>query len=357
MAAWIVASLPLLPVLLKYREVHDRLGLTRTLADIRMFSAQPASFLHPAYLIRFWPAGPVESHEQNLYAGMTVVLIALAGLVLLLVRRTPGQLFAGRSPLLFYAAATLLMWTLALGPGGQGQDSVSLYRPYTWLLSLPGFNGLRVPARFAMVGTLCLAMAASLAVAQLSKAGGLFRGRWRLLAGATVLVGLIADGITRPIPLLSPPGKLPLPVFSQQTTVIELPIDDTDTSIRAMYRSIFHRQPIVNGYSGHAPPHYNVLSLALRRGDASVLFYLARRRPLLIIVNDQLDHGRGFKQMIEALPGIQSRGASGAGSIFLLPPRRRRVSRRSGRRSSRACATPDATFSNSMSARPDSCRR
>jgi hypothetical protein len=316
--AWIVASLPLLPVLLKYREVHDRLGLTRSLADIRMFSGQPASFLHPASLIRFWPAGPVESHEQNLYAGMTVVLLALAGLALLLVRRTPGQVFTGRSPLLFYFAATLLMWTLALGPGGQEQDPVSLYRPYTWLLWLPGFNGLRVPSRFAMVGTLCLAMAASLAVAQLSTLGGLFRGRWRLLAGAAVLAGLIVDGITRPIPLISPPGRLLFPV-SQPATVIELPIEDSYTSLRAMYRSIFHRQPIVNGYSGHAPPHYNVMSLALGRGDASVLFYLARRRPLVIVVNDALDQSHSYKDLVQGLPGIQSYGASGAGSVFLLP--------------------------------------
>jgi hypothetical protein len=316
-AAWIVASLPLLPVLLKYREIHERLGLTRTLSDVRMFSAQPASFLHPGPLIRFWVTGPIHGNEQNLYVGITVVLLALGGLVVLLARTTPRQVFAARSPLLFYVAATLLMWALALGPGGQGQD-VSLYRPYTWLLSLPGFNGLRVPSRFAMVGTLCLAMAASLTVAQLSKWGGSFKGHWRLLAGATILAGLVVDGVTRPIPLISPPGKLPFP-FSRQTAVIELPIDDPFTSLKAMYRSIYHRQPIVNGYSGHAPPHYNILSLALRRGDPSGLFYLARRRPLLIIVNDLMDDSRSFRPMIEALPGIQSHGASGAGSMFLLP--------------------------------------
>ena len=37
--AWVIASLPLLPVLLKYREVHERLGLTRKVAEIREFSA------------------------------------------------------------------------------------------------------------------------------------------------------------------------------------------------------------------------------------------------------------------------------------------------------------------------------
>ena len=49
------------------------------------------------------------------------------------------------------------------------------------------------------------------------------------------------------------------------------------------------------------------------------LLYLARRRPLVIVVNDRLDHGNSFKQMIQAVPGIQSPGASGAGSIFILP--------------------------------------
>ncbi len=48
---------------------------------------------------------------------------------------------------------------------------------------------------------------------------------------------------------------------------MELPIDNIDIGIGAMYRSMFHRQPLVNGYSGHFPPHYSVLSLSLWRGD------------------------------------------------------------------------------------------
>ena len=319
--AWVVASLPLLPVLLKYREVHERLGLTRKVAEIREFSAIPASFLHAAPLMRFWREGPAHNYEQYLFTGVTVVVLALAGLALLLARRTRAVVAAGRAPILFYGATTLLMWVLALGPGGEGQDPASRYRPYTWLLSVPGFTGLRVSSRFAMVGTLCLAIAASLAVAHLSKLSVFSRGwatRWRGLAGAAVIAGLAVDGLTRAVPVVPPPGKVILP-GSQQAAVMELPLDNTDISVEAMYRSVFHRQPLVNGYSGHFPPHYTVLSLSLWRGDSSPLFYLARRRPLVIIVNDQLDNGRSFKDMIEAVPGIQSHGASGAGSIFLLP--------------------------------------
>jgi len=317
-AAWMAASLPLLPVLLKYREVHEHLGLTRTVAEIREFSAIPASFLHPAPLMRFWREGPADNYEQYLFTGVTVVLLALAGLALFLIRRTRGEVSAGRAPIVFYVAATVLMWVLALGPGGEGQEPASLARPYSWLLALPGFSGLRVSSRFAMVGTLCLAVAASLATAQIAKLTPL-AGRWRAFAGAVVLAGLVVDGMTRAVPVVPPPGKMILP-GSQQAAVLELPIDNTDISVAAMYRSIFHRQPLVNGYSGHFPPHYHVLSLSLWRGDASGLFYLARRRPLVILVNDRLDQSRSFKEMIQAVPGIQTYGASGAGTMFLLPP-------------------------------------
>ena len=320
--AWAVASLPLVPVLLKYREVHERLGLTRTVAEIREFSAVPASFLHAAPLMKLWREGPADNHEQYLFTGVTVVLLACAGLVLLLARRRSVD--AGRTTILFYAAATILMWVLAIGPGGEGLDPASPYHPYAWLLSLPGFNGLRVPARFAMVGTFCLAMSACLAVAHLASLS-LFAGdgsswsrRARWLAGVAVIAGLLADGMTRRVPVVPPPGKVILP-GSQQAAVIELPLENTDVSIEAMYRSIFHRQPLVNGYSGHFPLHYRALSLSLWRGDVSGLFYLARRRPLAIIVNHRFDPGRGFEQMIEEVPGIQSHGVSGAGRMFLLP--------------------------------------
>ena len=133
--------------------------------------------------MRFWREGPAENYEQYLFTGVTVVLLALAGLALFFIRRTRAQVSADRAPILFYVAATLLMWVLALGPGGEGHEPASLARPYSWLLALPGFNGLRVSARFAMVGTLCLAVAASLAVAHLSKlmafAGPLARARRR----------------------------------------------------------------------------------------------------------------------------------------------------------------------------------
>ncbi len=315
--AWVVASLPLLPILLKYREIHERWGLTRKVAAIRDFSAVPASFTHAAPLLRFWREGAAENSEQYLFTGVAVVLLALAGLALILFRKTRPIVAANRAPIVFYAIAAVIIGVLTLGPGGSGDGPASPYRPYSWLLWLPGFSGLRVSARFAMLSTLCVAIAASLGVAYLSKVLTISR-RWRVLAGAVVVAGLFVDGMTRAVPVAAPPAKVILP-GSQQAAVIELPLDNTDVSIEAMYRSMFHRQPLVNGYSGHFPPHYQILSLSLWRGDTSALFYLARRRPLVIVINDRLPHGGSFKDLIQKVPGIQTHGGSGAGTLFLLP--------------------------------------
>jgi hypothetical protein len=222
---------------------------------------------------------------------------------------------SSKSTIFFYAAATLLICALTLGPGGSGDEPASLLRPFSWLLWLPGYDGIRVSARFAMLAMLCLAVTAGLGVASLAR----ITGRWQALVGAVAIVGLLADGATEPVPVLSPPGRIALPKVNQPV-VVELPLDNIYVSVAAMYRGISHQQPVVNGYSGHFPPHYNVLSLTLARGDTSGLIFLARQRPQIIVVNDNLDPGHGYRQMIESIPAIQSLGITAGGSTFLLPP-------------------------------------
>jgi hypothetical protein len=312
-AAWAVASIPLLPILWKYYVVHRALGLKRTIPEIREFSAIPESFLHPAPLLRLWPEGTAASYEHFLFPGVTVVLLAAIAIVFLLIRRESARGAGERSPILFYALTTILMGALALGPGGEGNDASPL-RPFSWLLWLPGFDGIRVSARFAMLGTLCLAATAGLGIARLSAVAG----RGRMAVGVLAIAGLVADGVTEPVPVLTPPGRVILP-GSHDPAVVELPMDNIYVSVAAMYRSIFHGQPLVNGYSGHFPPHYNVLTMSLARGDTSGLISLATRRPIVVIVNDLLDPGHGYRAMVEAIPGIQSHGVTAGGSTFYLP--------------------------------------
>jgi hypothetical protein len=328
-ATWMAACLPLLPMLLKYKAVHTALDLKRTVPEIREFSAVPQSFLHGAPLLRLWPEGAAGNYELYLFPGLAVVLLAIAGVRSRFFRSRFGEYFhqindLHRNPerknrdltpvALFYVLAAVAMAALALGPGGTGDEPASLARPFSWLLFLPGFDGVRVSSRFAMQGTLCLAIAAGIGVARLAP----LTGRWRPLAGALAIAALAAEGLTEPVPILSPPGKALLPPLSQ-AAVIELPLDNQYVSVAAMYRSIFHGQPLANGYSGHFPPHYNILTLSLARGDTSPLGYLARRRPLVIIINDLQDPGHGYRRMIEAIPGIQFQGVTAGGATFVLP--------------------------------------
>lgn len=311
-AAWILASLPLIPLLLEYLRVHASLGLRRTVPEIREFSAIPESFLHPAPMLRFWPEGAAANFELFLFPGLTVLILSVAALVPVAWRSSAAS---RRSATVFYAFATIVMAALTLGPGGSGDEPATLWRPFSWLLWLPGYDGIRVPARFAMVAVLCASVLAGFGMARLKQ----LAGRWSLPVGIVALAGLLADGAIEPVPIITPPGRIALPPATNPA-IVELPLDNIYVSVAAMYRGIAHRQPVVNGYSGHFPPHYNVLSLSLARGDTSALIFLARQRPLVIIVNDLLDSGHGYRTMVEGIPGIQYQGITAGGSMFLLPP-------------------------------------
>jgi len=312
-ATWVIASLPLLPALLTYHQVHTALGLARSLGDIRQFSATWHSFLNPPALLRWWPAATARSQEDYLFLGLTVVVLTIAGFAIALIRwrRTADSRV---NALMFYSLAALLMCGLALGPGGEPDGPPSLLRPYGWLLALPGYDGLRVPARFAMLSALCLSISAGIALATVV--------RGRAVAAALAIVacaGVAIDGYLDPVPIVTPPPRIALDQAPPDAMVVEIPVDDTQVSAAAMYRSIEHRRPLLNGYTGHTPAHYAILGLGLRRGDTSVLTAMARRAPLAIVVNPAADQDGSFRKMIEEIPGVTLLNVSAAGPIFLLP--------------------------------------
>lgn len=318
-----VASLLLVPILIKYVAVQRSLRLVRTAEEIAFFSATPASFLKASGMLAFWRSSAANSTEDFLFPG--VAPIALVGLGFIAAvwsgtRRPDAQSpdRTTRSTFVFYAGAAVLMWALALGPATPG--SLAWLHPYTLLTYLPGFDGLRVPARFAMLATLCIAVAAGLAFSMIvPRSRGLSS-----LAATLAIVGLLADGWMQAMPLLPPPGRVVLPSGANRA-VLELPADEGAVGVAAMYRQTQHGLPLINGYSGHTPPHYVILSAALRRGDPSVITELARGRSLVILVKQTFDSGGSMDSLVRDLPGIESHGGSSGGQIYVLPalpPRR-----------------------------------
>jgi hypothetical protein len=320
LAAFALSSMLLLPALLKYREVHERMGLARDRGEMLLFSAEPDSLLRMPEALRFWSYSPPETPEDLLFPGVTAVALVAIAAVVLLVRRRVAGLFDRRSPLLFYAVATLIMWWLTLGPVGDEETRVHawLLKPYSFLTLLPGFSGLRVPSRFAMLSSLTLAVAAALAFARIAPS----RRTPRIALAALVFTGLLVDGWPDPLSLHAPPGRVALPDV-RDALVLELPLDEPVVGTAAMYRSIEHRLPLITGYSGHFPRFHRIFTSAIFREDPSAVLHFAEGRPLIIIVNNRYEPAGWMLRFIRSLPGVVEQGGSTAGSVFVLPARPR----------------------------------
>jgi hypothetical protein len=146
----------------------------------------------------------------------------------------------------FYLFALAAALWLSLGPAPRSLGvPIELAAPYGFLHDhVPGFNGLRVPARFAMIAVLMLTVLAGFGAAVI--------GRWRRGAIAMVVLGVAAPRAYTAV-AREPTG----------TVLAELPLGQIEYDVRAMYYSLVHRHPILNGYSGFLPRNYGLLTLAL----------------------------------------------------------------------------------------------
>jgi hypothetical protein len=228
-------------------------------------------------------------------ARMLFQFIAAAGLLLAVsprMRDRAAQLV--RSPVVFFFCATVLAMWLSLGPmPSDGDGRARGFGIYSGLFNyVPGFNGVRAPARYAMIAGLFLAVLAgygSRALIDPPKPGALSSGR-RRTAMAVVAVLILLEGAAVPMeinrvwhvnqavpparvyPANSPGGP---PVYARiaalppGTVITEFPFGDVAWEIRYVYYSAAHWKPIVNGYSGSFPPAYRERLARLQRVTAN----------------------------------------------------------------------------------------
>lgn len=164
----------------------------------------------------------------------------------------------------------LVAVALSLGPVvAVGQRTIA--GPYTLLFTyVPGFQGLRVAHRFAVIGLLFLSLLAGIGAAWLA--------RWRLGMVAVVVLTMTATRtawtrpypIDRPIPsqTLAPepdylrPGMVTPRIYRfartlpASATLVELPFGEIGYEIRYTFFTLSHGHRILNGYSGVLPPSY-----------------------------------------------------------------------------------------------------
>ncbi len=180
-----------------------------------------------------------------------------------------------RWALLVGTMAALLGVLFAFGPtidlGGH-----LLRSPYRLLAAwLPGFATLRLPIRFVVLTQLGLAQLAGLGMGRLAGA----RPRAGPVAALAVALAAVTWAARGPLPLNAEPTGDAVPAAYRWLAahgdghpLLELPRVSFTETARRMYLSTFHWLPIIEGYSGYAPPTADHLhSLARGLPDPQVL--------------------------------------------------------------------------------------
>ncbi|MCS6889094.1 MAG: hypothetical protein NZQ09_12875, partial [Chloroflexus sp.] len=328
--AGVVMVAIILPLLLPYIEVYRYLGVTRTMVELDKWSA-------PLQAYQAVPSGnllqritgltivvPEGSEELNLFPGFFAVGMACLGLFWLCRQRLWREV-AITVALLAIGFIFSLGIVLRLTFDG---EAVVAPLPYQWLYEhVPGFNALRVPARWWMIGNLALAMLAGLGAAWLWRGWG----RWWL-----PLVGVLAvlEHLVWPIPRIDLPT--PPPVYqwlaqsslSEHRVVLELPIDAKLRSGRIPWRQffqIYHWRALPTGYSGLFP--HGSLELARRvqlLPDDDTVRYLAVLGVDTIIIhrNDFSDPAKATDLIAWAdqTPLLERRAAVGDAVVYAVLP-------------------------------------
>jgi len=93
---------------------------------------------------------------------------------------------------------------------------------------------------------------------------------------AVLALAILSESWIGAMPLWDPPRHWNIRSSDVSGALLVLPILNTMNEAASMYRAMTHGKPLVNGYSGHAPPWYRSLILGLNNYDPAVLEVLAR---------------------------------------------------------------------------------
>jgi hypothetical protein len=198
--------------------------------------------------------------ELTVYLGWTTIALAAVGALASARRR---DAFAMR--LRFFAALAVLAVALAMGPWASEVASNSwTFSPFGLLARVPGINLFRVPARFAELLTLALAMLAAggcaMMHARFGRAGRLVTIAAIPLLLAESYVVQFPGGAPQPFP---PPAIYRFIATLPPGAVVSFPDyaggPEWFAEADYQYFSTTHWHPIANGYSRAEPPGFRAL--------------------------------------------------------------------------------------------------
>ncbi len=297
---WLLAAVAVASVL---RPAFSRNASASSVAPWRSYVAAFLAFAVVTQLVAVlsvvlfggFEIGPISARTPQRLLIQFVVALGLLLLVSPRARIESARIL--RSPIAFAFAATILAMWLSLGPlPNAGDARVSGFGLYGLLYEyVPGFNGVRVPARYAMIAGLFLAILAGYGfqrlLASIPDSRFLIPDSRSLIPVCCFLI--LIEGAAFPMEMnrtwnqneaVPPPrvysyGRLDRrnfgegvpPVYSRVaalpagTAITEFPFGDAAWEIRYVYYAAAHWKPITNGYSGNFPPRYKERVARLQR--------------------------------------------------------------------------------------------
>jgi hypothetical protein len=279
------------PVLGYYLHERASQGAVRatTPDELRVYSASWRSLLASStdagmiWTSAIARTGPL---KEVLFPGVCV--LGLAGCAV----ANLGKLPAGRRTVLGYLViAGVAMWG-ALGP------DAGLY----WVLAkiLPGMTFLRAPARLAVVGIFALSVVAGFGLRELTRGR-----RWVPAAVLPLMVAelWVAWPIRPMLPLERPYRTL---ATLPRGGVVEFPFPYESavfhTHTRAMFRSTWNWQPLVNGYSDFVPADFYELAMPITGFPDAKSFQIMRAHDVKYVVIRFGEYGEYRQALLDRFP-------------------------------------------------------
>ena len=375
----IVASLPLVPLLMGYSRIQSMYGMSRGAGEVAAFSADLTAVWAsaPDVVADLWTSNPAA--EGELYPGLTVFLIALAGAAIawraqqsarwararrlaciaavvvggvaavLAIQGSwttspPGADIAlSRPGKLFRAAVVLLIglacWDRRLLGLWQRRSSQFFYAaaaivmllfalgPVARVFGSPFLNQTPYAWLMLLPGGDALRVPARFGVLFamcLGQAAAIGFTRFSL-GSATRLVAVVltaaiyVEGWVPKFPVQAVPPTFDLEQMRPELPLLELPVSEHFSDSEAMLRATRHRHPLIHGTSGYAPSYYEGMVSGLQALDPVVIEALQAYGPFLVFVNQATDLKQRTRSFFDEYPGAAVIGRSQVGSLYELP--------------------------------------
>ena len=250
--------------------------------ELRSYSADARAYLtSPAYAHR-WITDAIGRGREVLFPGAIVTILACAAF-LRRRRRAAAPEPAGvvgkprLPPEGYYAILGLLALWASFGPDAGFYTLLSH--------SLPFMSFLRAPARIGIVVVFALTVLAGYGLARLTALRG------RTIASAALVALVAAEVTVTPWPLVRVP---PVPTAYQMLaqlprgTVVDFHFayrrDALYVHTRAMFWSMFHWQPLVNGYSDFIPADFHEIRIPINGFPDAESFRIMKARDVRYVV-------------------------------------------------------------------------